>query len=461
MRFPRGLALLVAAALFMEMLDATILATALPSIAQSFGVDAVDVNVAVSSYLLVLAVLIPASGWMADRFGTRRVFISAIAVFTVASVGCALSTSLPMLVGMRALQGVGGAMMVPVGRLAVLRVTSKAELVRAIAYLTWPALTAPVLAPAVGGAIVSIASWRWIFLINVPIGIVGFLLALRMVPDIREAQERSLDWLGLVVIGAGVAVLVVALESVHSAGTDWLRVGLGIVAALILLSLAVIHLVRSDHPLIALGVLRLRSFRLVASSGSLYRLVIMGVPFVLPLLFQVGFGMSAFKAGLLVMALFAGNIAIKPLTTPLMRRFGIRLVLVGNGVLSVVCFGALVLISSTTPDVVIAVALFVSGALRSIGFTAYNSLAFADVDSGELTDANTLHATLQELASGLGIALSALVITLCTPLAESGDLSGGVPFSLTLGVLGAMLVPTVIESWRLPRDTGAVVLVRR
>jgi MFS family permease len=171
--------------------------------------------------------------------------------------------------------------------------------------------------------------------------------------------------------------------------------------------------------------------------------------------------MSAFKAGLLVMALFAGNIAIKPLTTPLMRRFGIRRVLVGNGVLSVVCFGALVLISLTTPDVVIAVALFVSGALRSIGFTAYNSLAFADVDSGELTDANTLHATLQELASGLGIALSALVITLCTPLAESGDPSGGVPFSLTLGVLGAMLVPTVIESWRLPRDTGAVVLVRR
>lgn len=201
--FPRGAALLVACALFMEMLDATVLATALPAIAASFGVEPVAVNAAISAYLLTLAVLVPASGWAADRFGARRVFLAALVVFTLASIACAASTSLPMLIAMRVLQGAGGAMMVPVGRLAVLRLTSKAELVRAIAYLTWPALTAPVLAPVVGGAIVSVASWRWIFLVNVPLGVVGFFAARRLVPDPGERSGRRLDVAGLSAIGVG------------------------------------------------------------------------------------------------------------------------------------------------------------------------------------------------------------------------------------------------------------------
>ncbi len=199
--FPRGMALLVAGAFFMEILDATIITPAIPAIAASFGVAAVDVNVAISAYLVTVAVLIPASGWMADRFGIRPVFIAAIAVFTLASVGCALSVSLPMLVAMRVLQGLGGAMMVPVGRLAVLRYSAKSDLVRAIALLTWPALAAPVVAPVLGGAIATVGSWRWIFFVNIPIGIIGFLFALRLIRGGRAASVRRFDWRGLAAPG--------------------------------------------------------------------------------------------------------------------------------------------------------------------------------------------------------------------------------------------------------------------
>ena len=215
------MALLVAGAFFMEILDATIITPAIPLIASSFGIDAVDVNVAISAYLVTVAVLIPASGWMADRFGARRVFIAAIAVFTLASVGCAASVSLPMLVAMRVLQGVGGAMMVPVGRLAVLRFSGKGDLVRAIALLTWPALAAPVVAPVLGGAIATVGSWRWIFIVNIPIGIAGFLLALRLIRGRPASAVRRLDWRGLTALGAGIAAALIALESIRVAGTDW------------------------------------------------------------------------------------------------------------------------------------------------------------------------------------------------------------------------------------------------
>src|ERR1700754_110596 len=224
MPVPRGMALLVAGALFMEILDATIITPAIPLIASSLGVDAVDVNIAISAYLVTVAVLIPASGWMADRFGIRRVFIAAIAVFTLASIGCALSVALPMLVAMRVAQGIGGAMMVPVGRLAVLRFSDKSDLVRAIATLTWPALAAPVIAPALGGAIATFASWRWIFLINIPIGIVGFLLALKLVHGDPIPSVRSLDWRGLLLLGLGIAAALIALEQIHVSDTDWVVV---------------------------------------------------------------------------------------------------------------------------------------------------------------------------------------------------------------------------------------------
>ncbi len=441
--FPKGMALLVAGALFMEILDATIIAPAIPLIAQSFGVDAVSVNMAISAYLVTVAVLIPVSGWLARRFGIRRVFIAAIAIFTLASLGCAASTSLPMLVAMRVLQGVGGAMMVPVGRLAVLRYTNKADLMRAIALLTWPALAAPVVAPALGGAIATLGSWRWIFLINLPIGVVGFLLALKLIRGGAEVCVKPLDWRGMVLLGTGIASLLLALESVRISGTDWWHVGVGAVAAAVLLGAALWHLLRTAAPLVQVRVLRVRTLRITVTAGSLYRLVITAVPFLLPLQFQLEFGWSPFAAGLMVTALFLGNITIKPATTPLMRRFGIRRVLVVNGLASVGTFVLLALLQPQLHVAVIAVILFLSGVLRSIGFTAYNSLAFSDVDGDDLTHANTLNASVQELAAGLGVALAALVVSLLTS------------YSLTYLVLGALMAVTLVESIRLPRNAGS------
>ncbi|BBX30980.1 MFS transporter [Mycolicibacterium mageritense] len=435
--------MLVAGAFFMEILDATIITPAIPLIASSLNVEAVDVNVAISAYLVTVAVLIPASGWMADRFGIRRVFIAAIAVFTLASVGCALSTSLPMLVGMRVLQGVGGAMMVPVGRLAVLRYSAKSDLVRAIALLTWPALAAPVVAPVLGGAIATLGSWRWIFAVNIPIGVIGFVLALKLIRGEPQPAPRSLDWPGLLALGSGIAVALIALENVRVSGTDWVLVGGCAAAAVILLAAAVWRLSSARAPLVALRVLRVRTLRITVSAGSLYRMVITAVPFLLPLQFQLEFGWTPFAAGLMVAALFAGNLTIKPVTTPLMRRFGIRTVLLVNGVVSVGCFGLLALLRPGLPVVAIAAILYVSGALRSIGFTAYNSLAFSDVDGDDLTHANTLNASVQELAAGLGIAVAALLLSQLTS------------YPATFLVLGAFLALTLIESLRLPRTAGA------
>lgn len=437
------MALLVAGSLFMEILDATIIAPAIPLIAESFGVGPVDVNVAISAYLVTVAVLIPASGWLADRFGTRRVFVGAIAVFTLASIGCAASASLPMLVLMRVLQGVGGAMMVPVGRLAVLRQSGKADLVRAIALLTWPALTAPVLAPVLGGAIATLGSWRWIFAVNIPIGVLGIILALKLVRGAPQPTTRSLDWPGLLALGSGIAAALIALEHIRVSGTDWGLVAAGGAAAVVLLAAAVWRLLTATAPLVQLRVLRVHTLRITVVAGSLYRLVITAVPFLLPLQFQLEFGWTPLAAGVMVAALFAGNLTIKPATTPLMRRFGIRTVLLVNGVASVACFGLLALLRPGLPVAVMAVVLYLSGALRSIGFTAYNSLAFSDVEGEELTHANTLNASVQELAAGLGVALAALLLSQVTS------------YSVTYLVLGALLALTLVATVRLPRRAGA------
>lgn len=443
------MALLVAGALFMEILDAMIIVPAIPAIAMDFGVAAIDVNVAISAYLLTVAVLIPASGWVADRFGIRPVFISAIAVFTAASVGCGLSESLSMLVTMRVLQGVGGAMMVPVGRLAVLRYSAKSDLVRAIALLTWPALTAPVVAPVLGGTIATLGSWRWIFFVNIPIGVAGLFFALKLIRGGPAPAVPPFDWRGQLLLGTGIAAALVALEQIRVSGTDWLVVGIGCGSAIGLLAAAILHLRRTPVPLVRLSVLRVRSLRITVSAGSLYRLVIATVPFLLPLLFQLEFGWSALSAGSMVAALFIGNLTIKPLTTPLMRRFGIKRVLLVNAIVSVGWFGVLAALQPGTAVAVIAVALYVSGALRSIGFTAYNSLAFADVDGDELTHANTLNATVQELASGVGIAIAALLLTVLTS------------YAWTFLALGALLALTLAETLRLPGDAGAHVSGKR
>jgi EmrB/QacA subfamily drug resistance transporter len=441
--FPRSLALLVAGAFFMEILDAMMITPAIPMIAGSLGVPAVDVNVVISAYLLTVAVLIPVSGWLADRYGVRPVFCVAIAVFTLASVACAVSVTLPMLVAARVLQGVGGALMVPVGRLAVLRRAEKSDLVRVIALLTWPALTAPVIAVVLGGAIVTVGSWRWIFLINIPIGVAGMLLARRLVHGGPAPSSARLDWRGLLLFGSGIALTLLTVEGIRLDGTVWHWTLVTAPAAAALLGWSVLHLLRCPTPLVQLRVLRVRTLRITVSAGSLYRAVVVAVPFLLPLQLQLQFGWTPLMSGMMVAALFLGNLLIKPATTPLMRRFGIRRVLLVNGIASVFGFLLLAAVRPGIPVAVLALVLVVSGVLRSIGFTTYNSLAFADVHGDELTHANTLNASMSELASGLGIAVAAVA------LSAIGS------YSPTYLVLAVLMAVTLIETLRLPRDAGA------
>jgi len=387
----RGLALLVAGAMFMEILDATVIAPAAPHIAADLGVAAVDINVAITAYVLTLAVLIPVSGWLADRFGARRVFLSAVAIFTLASVGCAAAVDLTSLTGTRVLQGIGGAMMVPVGRLVVLRATPKAQLVTAIAYLTWPALIAPVLAPAVGGLLSTYASWRWIFLINVPLGVAALVLGRRLVPDVRAERPDPLDRWGFALTALGVTALVIGLEALGKPVIDTATTVVALTLAATVLTAAVLRLLRADRPLLDLRILRIATYRVTAAGGSVFRAVITAIPFLLALFFQLGLGWSAAQAGVVVIALFLGNVAIKPVTTPLMRRFGIRAVMLTAILASAACLVGMAFVTAATPLPLLLVLLSASGVFRSVGFTTYNSVAFADVEPARMTHASTLN----------------------------------------------------------------------
>lgn len=460
--FSRALAVLVAGAFFMENLDATIIAPAAPAIAADLGVQPVQINVAMTAYLLTVAVLIPASGWLADRFGAKAVFTLAISVFTLASVGCAVAPTLGVLTAARVAQGVGGAMMVPVGRLVVLRTTDKSELIEAIAYLTWPALVAPVLAPPLGGLLSQFASWRWIFLINVPLGIAGVVLAWRLVPDVRAEQPRRLDARGFALTAIGVAALVIGLEQIGTGQLHVASIAITLGTAALVLAADVGYLLRARHPLLDLRTLRIHSLRAAVAGGTVFRLVISAIPFLLPLLFQLGFGWSAAAAGGVVIALFAGNVGIKPVTTPLMRGLGIRTVLLIALAMSIAGLVAMAFLRATTPLTVIVVVLAVSGIFRSVGFSAYNSVAFADVPAERMTHANTLHATLQELGAGLGIAVGALLVRLGDPVGAALGLADdpATPYRVAFVLLGVILLVPLVEALLLPPTAGRSVTGR-
>jgi EmrB/QacA subfamily drug resistance transporter len=453
----------VAGAFFMENLDGTIIATAAPRMAESFRVQSVDLNVTITVYLVTLAVFIPVSGWVADRFGARTVFAAAIAVFTVASGLCALSGSLGELTAMRVLQGVGGAMMVPVGRLAVLRSTGKADLIKAIAYLTWPALAAPLVAPVLGGVLSTYASWRWIFVVNIPLGVIAFFVTLRTVPQARPGGPRRLDWRGFLWGGVGLGTLLFGTEAVSAGNVNWPRAGAAVAVGSLLIGLAVRHLRRTAEPLVNLRVLRIPTFRVTNVGGSLYRMAIGAVPFLLPLLFQDGFGWSPVKSGVLVIAVFAGNIGIKPLTSPLLRRFGFKRVLIASALLGGVSIAVCGLLRSGTPLPVIIGVLFVSGVARSVAFTAYNTIAFADVAPAELNSANTLWATVNQLAMGLGVALAAVALRLGTPVSHlfGSYRSASAPFTVAFFALSALAFFSIAESVSLPAGAGSSLNARR
>ncbi|HBW0097820.1 TPA: MFS transporter [Klebsiella pneumoniae] len=452
-------ALLVAGAFFMEFLDGTVIATALPDMARDFGVTAVELNIGISAYLITLAVMIPASGWIADRFGARAIFTLALAIFTLASVFCGLSTEVHIFVAMRILQGVGGALMVPVGRLAVLRTTPKHQLIKAIATLTWPALVAPIIGPPLGGFITRYASWHWIFFINVPLGLAAIILSLRIIPDIRETERRSFDLSGFITTSVAMVSLVTAMERLGDRQPQiWPTLALAALGFGCLLY-SIRHFRRAAAPMVRLDALQVPTFRVTMYGGSLFRASISAVPFLLPLLFQVGFGMDPFHSGLLVLAVFVGNLTIKPATTPLIRWLGFRRLLLINGALNVCSLLACALLTPQTPVWAIMLILYLGGVFRSIQFTGVSTLAFADVPAAQMSDANTLFSTASQLAVGLGITLGAIGIRLGEQVGDWLHLTElpGISFRLSFVFIALICLVGMIDSLHLAKTAGSSV----
>lgn len=452
------IALIVAGAFFMENLDGTVIATALPQMANSFAVSPVVLSIGMTAYLLTLAVFIPISGWIADRYGARTVFGSAIVVFTISSLLCGISNGLWTFTGARVLQGIGGAMMVPVGRLVVLRGTEKRDLLRALAYVTWPGLLAPVLGPPIGGFITTYASWRWIFFLNLPLGVLALILTGLFIANDKSDRHPPFDTLGFVLSGIGLAALMYGFELLGRTDTPWAQAVSSVVIGIACGSVAVWHARRTKHPLIDLSALRIPTFAMAIWGGSLFRIAIGTVPFLLPLLLQLGFGLNAFSAGLLVLALFAGNLGIKPFTTPILRRFGFRSVLIVNGLLNAVSILGCALLTAHTPVPITAALLFFGGACRSLQFTCIASLSFSDISPAQMSGASTFSSTVQQLTMGMGIAVGAMSLHLA--MALLGDLSA-VPsvtaFRLAFVLIAIIAGIGVFDCFTLDRQAGAQV----
>jgi len=452
------IALLVAVTFFMENLDATVIATALPDMARTFGVAAVDVNIGMSAYMLAVAVFIPISGWLADRFGSRLVFSSAIVLFTLSSLMCGLSSSLETFVAARVLQGISGAMMVPVGRLAVLRTTEKKDLVRAISFITWPGLVAPILGPPLGGFIVTHASWPWIFYLNLPLGVLALIATLVLIPKQDDVSSRTFDFSGFLLVGVASAALLYGVEMLGQSRANLLE-GLSLSGAgLILGVFAWRHMRRHAQPLLALGVMGIRTFSVCLCGGSIFRIAISTLPFLLPLMFQLAFGLSAFDAGLLVLAVFAGNLAMKPFTTRVMRRWGFRPVLMINGILGVLAIAACALLDERMSWALILFILFVGGLSRSMQFTVFNTLGFADIPKAQMSDASTLFSMFFQLSMAMGVAIGALLLRLAMNIHGNTEHAETVDFQLTFLCVAVIAGIALLDNLRLPPQAGESVL---
>ena len=452
----RRTAVIIACAMFMQSLDSTVIATALPTMAKTFGADPVHMNVALTSYLLSLAVFIPASGWIADRYGARTVFRIAIAVFTLGSVLCGRADSLAFLVVSRILQGIGGAMMVPVGRLVLLRTAAKQELVAAMAWLTVPAL----LGPPVGGFIVTYFSWRWIFDINIPIGILGIVLVSLFVEDVREPPRGRFDGIGLLFSGIALASLMFGLETAGRGVVPRDLTATMIANGLVAVVGYLLHARRHPAPLLDLSLMRLPCFGVALSAMMLFRTGIGAIPFLLPMMLQVGFGASAVQSGLITFASSAGALVMKPATQHALRLFGFRDTLVWNGVISAVMIAICAAFRPTWPAAAIYAALLIGGFFRSLQFTAYNTLAYGDVPRARMSSATSLYVTCQQLAATIGISTGAVSLEISTILAGRA-VPQPIDFSHAFLVVAMFtLVAAPIALW-MPRNAGDELTGRR
>jgi EmrB/QacA subfamily drug resistance transporter len=440
---------LVAVAFFMESLDTTILNTAVPAVAAALHVAPLSMKSVLTSYTLSLAVFIPVSGWVADRFGTRRVFASAIGLFTLGSLLCGLSRSIHVLVACRILQGVGGAMMVPVGRLTLVRTFAKSELVRAMSFVAIPALIGPMLGPIVGGFIVSLLHWRFVFFVNIPMGLFGLYMVYRHLPDYRVLHSEPLDVVGMVLFGAGVALLSWVLEvfGEHTLSRGAVLGVLGV--AMMLLAAYGRHAIAAAHPLLHLGLFRIRTLRAAVAGSFLTRLGVGGMPFLLPLLYQVGLGYTPIQSGLLIMPQPIAAMSLKLLMPVILTRLGYRRVLLSNTVVIGLLIALFATIGSQTPIWIIVVQAFAFGFFQSLQYTSMNTLVYADVTDGTTSMASTIASTAQQMSLSFGVATASLVTALFIPdrfHSDSAQMIHGIHFAfLVLGGLTLLSAGVFIE----------------
>jgi EmrB/QacA subfamily drug resistance transporter len=444
--------LVVATALFMENTDSTILATALPTIAADLRIDPISLKLAVTSYLVSLAVFIPASGWVADRIGARTTFRIALAVFMAASIGCAFSRSLGQFVVFRALQGAGGAMMVPVGRMVVIRAVPKNELVRALSFISMPALIGPMLGPPLGGLIVTYADWRWIFFVNLPIGVLGIALATLFIPDLREETPR-LDVRGFLLsaLGLGGVILGTAMIGRRIAPPETVTACM-MIGAVSLAGYAV-HALRVERPLLDLRLLRFATFEAGIVGGTFFRFGVGASAFLLPLMLQLGFGLDALRSGLITFSGAVGALAVKPLARVFLRRFGFRRLLIVNGLLASVVLMAYGLFTATTPHGVLFIVLLCGGFLRSLQFTSLSALTYADLESRQIGAATAMASVAQQVSVSLGVASGAMVLEISELIAQHARPQTA-DFAAAFVVVGLVSLGSVLLLLRLPVTAG-------
>lgn len=410
---------IVGCALFMQMLDSTVVATALPQMAYSLDSSIIRMNMIITSYLLAVAVFVPISGWAADRFGARRVFLAAILLFTASSVACAASQTLLQLTLARVVQGMAGAMMVPVGRVILLRRVPKDQLLKAMAVLTLPALMGPIIGPPVGGLLVTYASWHWIFLINLPVGILGVVLVVKYIREDYPTQRTPLDWWGFILSAVALATLVTAFENMGHGTFSWRTLGLLVATGVVCASWYVWHAQQTRYPILDLSLLRTRTFAISVLGGNLCRFSIGAVPFLLAILLQVNFGMSAVQAGLITFTGAMGALLMKLVAPPIIRHYGYRKVLTINALLTGLFIALCALFQAHTSIWIMMAVLTMGGFFRSLQFTAINTLTYADLDENDMGRASSFASMAQQLAISLGVACAA--VTLNVSMAWRGD----------------------------------------
>jgi EmrB/QacA subfamily drug resistance transporter len=446
---------LVAVAFFMESLDTTILNTAVPSISAALHVGPLSMKSVLASYTLALAVFIPISGWMADRFGTRRVFASAIGLFTLGSLLCGLSPNIDLLVACRLLQGCGGAMMVPVGRLTLVRTFAKSELIRAMSFVTIPALIAPMLGPVAGGLIVAYFHWRVIFFLNIPIGLFGLVLVYRHLPDYREKVTHALDVIGLILFGSGIGLLSYVLEIFGDHALSATEMSMLLLTSIALLGAYWLHARREAFPLLDLALLKIRTFRAAVSGGFFTRLGIGGVPFLLPLLYQLGLGYSPVQSGLLIMPQAIGAMTVKAATPRIIRHFGYRGILISNTFIIGLLLLAFSTIGTQTPLWFILGLGFLYGGFTSLQYTCLNTLVYADTTEHQASSASSIASTGQQMSISFGVAAAGITTALFLPHSAASAAATIAGIHKAFYALGGMTVASTLVFSRLKSTDGA------